>query len=114
MVETDSYKTETKSNTIIYNLLNVGTCTLKESAILDTTDTDTYTEFGGATDTWSCTALTEANLESSSFGVSVEGDKDGGANPADGSYHLDHLRVTVYYTEAGEAGQVIIIARRDK
>jgi hypothetical protein len=113
MVETDSYKTGTKNNTIIYNLLNVGTCTLKESAILDTTDTDTYTEFGGATDTWSCTALTEANVESSSFGVHVEGDKDGGANPDAGSYHLDHLRVTVYYT-APSGAQVIVIARRTK
>ena len=60
---------------------------------------EAYSSYGGATDKWSET-LTEADINDSDFGVvlSVNGDED------DGGYNstarVDHIRITVYYTEA--------------
>jgi hypothetical protein len=98
LVEIDAYKDSTRNNNITANLLNVGTCTAKATAVLPTSDTDTYQQLGGSTDTWACTALTPANVNSTSFGVNILATKSGGANPSAGTYHVDHVRITVYYT----------------
>ena len=105
-VEFDCHKTGTRNNVLRVNLLNVGTCTLKNTGILTTTEDDTYNEtVGGASDTWSCTALTAANVTNANFGVSVMAQKAGGANPVAGSYLVDHVRVTVDYTPADGGNQ---------
>jgi len=60
---------------------------------------EAYSSYGGATDKWSET-LTEADINDSDFGVvlSVNGDEDDrGFNS---TARVDHIRITVYYTEA--------------
>ena len=100
-VEIDCHRTGTRNNVIRVNLLNVGTCTLKNSGILTTTEDDTYNEtLGSSSDTWSCTSLTAANVNNANFGVSVLAQKSGGANPLTGTYNVDHVRITVDYTPA--------------
>lgn len=99
-VEYDAFKTGTRNNTFRFNLVNVGTCTSKETGVLATSDTDTYGTEGGTSDTWSCTSLTVTNVNSSSFGISVELDRAGGPAPASLSWTPDHFRVTVEYTPA--------------
>ena len=107
--ETDAYRTGTRNNVLTLNLLNVGTCTEKTGVVLPLSDTDTYEEFGGASDTWVCTVLTAANVNSSSFGVSITAQKDGGPGPGAGSYYLDHIRVTVTYTESGGSRKRVVV-----
>jgi len=109
LVEMDEHKTGTRSNTLVVNLLNVGTCASK-TLTMDTTDDSTYDPLGGSADTWSCTALTPANVNSSSFGVTLNANKSGGANPLNGTYNVDHVRVTVTYTPAAARNRAVVIA----
>ena len=113
-VEFDCHKTGTRNNIIRVNLLNVGTCTLKNTGILTTTEDDTYNEtLGSSSDTWSCTDLTAANVNNSAFGISVLAQKSGGANPVAGSYLVDHVRITVDYTAAGGKRRVMTMVIGD-
>jgi len=98
-VEIDNHKTGTASNRLVINLLNVGTCTAK-NLTQDSTDDATYDVLGGAADTWSCTALTQANIVNSAFGVTVNANKVSGPNPAANSWLVDHVKVTVNFTAA--------------
>ncbi len=109
-VESDIWRDGTRNNTIEVDLLNVGTCTSKETGVVGTSDTDFYEVLGSTSDTWSCTALTQANVDSSSFGVSITGAKTSGANPVDDSYNLDHVRVTIEFT-AGGGGSTFMLVR---
>ncbi len=105
----DAHRNPTdKNNTLEFNLLNVGTCTLKETGVLADSDTDAYRTEGSTSDTWSCTALTGANVDNSAFGVSVTGAKSTGQNPDADSYKLDHVEIIVEYTEASGVRRVII------
>jgi hypothetical protein len=105
LIETDAYRDfeSGKYHALGINPLNLGTCTEEKGATLGDSDTDTYQTFGGAADTFSCTSVTAAGVTSSSFGTSVFGRKNGGSNPAAGTYHLDHVRITIYYTPAGSS-----------
>jgi len=102
--EVDGFKDSTRNNSIRADLLNVGTCTPQETGILGGSDTDTYLTLGGASDTWACTALTDTNVTNANFGVMVHADKAGGPNPVAGTYHVDHVRLTVDYTPAAAGG----------
>ncbi len=109
-VEIDWFKDDTDNNCLTVNLLNVGTCTSKNTAVGDTSDTDSYLTLGGAADTWSCTVLTATNVTNAAFGVSILATKcGGGANPGAGTYHVDHVRATVDYTLAGGKRRVMVI-----
>ncbi|KKK88334.1 hypothetical protein LCGC14_2744200 [marine sediment metagenome] len=113
-VEFDCHKTGTRNNVLRANLLNVGTCTLKNTGILTTTEDDAYNEtLGSSSDTWSCTDLTAANVNNSAFGVSVLAQKSGGANPLTGTYLVDHVRITVDYTAAGGKRRVMTMVIGD-
>ncbi|MBI1941543.1 MAG: hypothetical protein HYS33_08570 [Acidobacteria bacterium] len=109
LVEIDEHKTGTRSNTLVVNLLNVGTCASK-TLTMDTTDDSTYDSLGGSADAWSCTSLTPANVNSSSFGVTINANKSGGANPLNGTYNVDHVRVTVTYTPATARTRAVVVA----
>lgn len=113
-VELDCHKIGTRNNILRVNLLNVGTCTLQDTGIITVTEDDAYNEsLGGASDTWSCTALTAANVTNANFGVSVLAQKAGGANPLDASYLVDHVRITVDYTPAGGKRRVMTMVIGD-
>lgn len=113
-VEFDCHRTGTRNNILRVNLLNVGTCALKDTGILTTTEDDTYNEtVGSSSDTWSCTALTAANVTNANFGVSVLAQKFGGPNPPAGSYFIDHVRVTVDYTTSGGKRRVMTMVIGD-
>jgi hypothetical protein len=95
-VAIDAKKTGTRNNSAILNLLNVGTCTSKESTAWTTSEA-TYT-LGGSADTWSCSNVTVSNVTSAAFGVSVQADSTGGAGPSAGTYLVDYVAVTIHYT----------------
>lgn len=60
----------------------------------NTTDTDTYTSYGGATDTWS-SELTYSDVNDASFGVEISCMNVGLLS----SYaYIDHIRIKIYYT----------------
>lgn len=65
------------------------------------TTTEQYYTVGGATELWG-TTWTEAEIEASTFGALIRATK-GSSNP-----QIDHVRITVYYTEAG--GDAIPVA----
>lgn len=109
----DAFKDGTLNNTLDVNLLNAGTCSLKASGVLATSDTDSYTSMGSTSDTWSCTALTPAAVNSSSFGVSVNATKSSGPNPNAASWNLDHIRVTVEYTPAAAGKRKVVVVSGD-
>lgn len=66
--------------------------------------TDAYITFGGTTDKWGLT-WTDSDINASNFGfafsVSVDWDK------APVAVSVDHIRITVYYTEGGGGGSAI-------
>ncbi len=64
---------------------------------------DTYASYGGAADVWGAT-LTDTAVSASDFGVVLQTTfvKSGKAAPA---AYVDHIRITVYYTAGGAAGQ---------
>lgn len=67
---------------------------------------DTYSTYGGATDLWGLT-WTDANINSSDFGVvlSVQCNATGKSSV---THYVDHIRITVYYTEGGGGGGISI------
>jgi hypothetical protein len=88
------------------NLTGVGTCTGKAyneggspEPPNSTTYDSVYESLGGASDAWSCTSLTETNVNATTFGVIATAGT--GVDSAEVQY--DHIRVTVFYTEAGSA-----------
>lgn len=70
---------------------------VKQIALPDSTDTNTYYTAGGATDLWGL-SLVDTDVTSSTFGVAVEFAQIGGFSSATG--FLDHIRIDVYYTPA--------------
>lgn len=58
-----------------------------------TSDPNTYVTYGSSTDLWGET-WTEADIEASTFGFVVSA--TGNTN---GEHRVDHIRITVYYTE---------------
>lgn len=68
---------------------------------------DAYATYGGAADVWGL-ALTVADVNASNFGVLVSVKRDAGAKGTT-TYSVDHVRITVYYTEAagGAARQTL-------
>ena len=69
-------------------------------ANLPTSDTDSYSEYGGAADGWNA-GLTYEDINDSTFGVqfSVANDHAGQARQC----RIDHVQIKITYTEAGEA-----------
>jgi hypothetical protein len=57
---------------------------------------DTYETYGGAADLWAL-SLTAEQVNASDFGVTLSVLTDSGGGTAE----VDHIRITVYYTEAG-------------
>ena len=108
LIEIDAHHTGTDENSITSNGANVGICTAKETAELPTVESDNYISLGGASDTWSCPSLTPANVNSSSFGARIIASKVGGSDPGISTWRLDHIRVTVFFTEAGTTFQRFI------
>lgn len=65
--------------------------------------TDTYKTYGSATDKWGAT-WTPADINASDFGVIMRVDVfDEFALGSSRTGSVDHIRITVYYTEAGAA-----------
>lgn len=64
------------------------------------TTTDTYRSFGGASDLWS-NSWTPADINDADFGVGISRTlfREDAATQTVSS--IDHIRITVYYTEAG-------------
>lgn len=62
--------------------------------------TEAYVSFGGASDLWGL-ALTRDDVNASDFGVVISATGGGGAGSA---IQVNHVRMTVYYTEAAPAG----------
>lgn len=63
-------------------------------------DDDIYETYGGATDLWG-TTWTPAEINSSGFGFALAGTINSAFATVD--IRVDHVRITVYYTEAGSA-----------
>ncbi len=62
-----------------------------------TSDPNTYVTYGGAADLWTET-WTATDINDVDFGVGLTAIDTGGFNNGDAS--VDHIRITVYYTEA--------------
>jgi hypothetical protein len=56
---------------------------------------DAYKTYGNATDLWG-TTWTDADINSSNFGVSISAKRTGGSG--NNQARIDHIRITVYYT----------------
>lgn len=72
---------------------------------------DTYASYGGAADLWGLT-LTDSDINASNFGVSISAQLELSTPPtppfsATGS--IDHIRITVHYTEATGVKRTITI-----
>lgn len=59
--------------------------------------TEAYQTYGGATDKWGET-WTDSDINASTFGVAFAAQNNTGTNR---QARIDHVRITVYYTEAG-------------
>lgn len=68
-----------------------------KATLADITITDTYRSYGGASDTWG-TTLTPSDINNSTFGVQWAGQFE---EDNESTIYIDHVRITVYYTEAG-------------
>lgn len=71
--------------------------TSRESGFASGSDADADFTVGGASELWD-TTWTVAEIEASTFGVHVRGT---GGNPGGGTFAIDYVSVTVYYTEVG-------------
>ena len=60
---------------------------------------DTYKSYGGSSDLWG-TTWSESEIESSNFSVYIRAQLYKLSSIGQPYYELDHVRVTVYYTEA--------------
>lgn len=67
--------------------------------------TDTYTSYGGASDLWGLTP-TVSDVNGSDFGIAISGQITI-SGPASITGSVDHVRITVHYTEAAAGGQPI-------
>jgi hypothetical protein len=76
------------------------TGTPKTSAI---DETEAYISFGGAADLWGAT-LSAADVNDSGFGVSI---RAANTELFTATVSVDHVRITVHYTEAGGGGVVV-------
>lgn len=95
LVETDSYKLGIGTQTFDYKLSwNAGSSwtSTKNTGDLPTSDTDTYIQLGGSTDTWGRT-WSSSELNNDSFRVYAH--YNGGAFTQG---RCDHIRVKVFYT----------------
>lgn len=63
--------------------------------------TDAYVTYGGASDLWGA-ALTPADVNDSGFGCWLKAAMDNGKDST--TVRVDHVRITVYYTEAAGGG----------
>ena len=99
-VDLEASKVAGDNNTYIVDLLNVGSCTTKETGVLNVS-TDATETLGSGSDTWGCASLTAANVTNSAFGIQVTCDKTTGSDPTGTTYRLDHAQITVTYTVAG-------------
>jgi len=70
--------------------------------------TESYVTYGGATEMWGL-SLTEADIESSTFGVVLSGTLTDNNFDATVSGQVDHIRITVYYTEASSTQKNIFM-----
>jgi len=68
------------------------------------TTSDTYYSYGSSTDLWDET-WTPVDINDADFGVGISGSITGGIT----AISVDHIRITVYYTEAGGGGQRVQI-----
>jgi hypothetical protein len=65
---------------------------------------EAYATYGGASDTWGRT-WTDSEINATTFGVSLIAINTHGSNTRDAQ--VDHIRITVYYTEGGGGAQDI-------
>lgn len=63
---------------------------------------DAYQTYGGATDLWGLT-LTDTDVNASNFGVAIAVQTDG-TGKSGWLASIDHIRITVYYTDGGGGG----------
>jgi len=64
----------------------------------DWPSSDTYLSYGGSTDKWGWGSWTPAIINATNFGVSIAATYGGVLSTA--YARVDHIRITVYYTEA--------------
>lgn len=65
--------------------------------------TETYYSYGSSSDLWGLT-LTDTDVNASTFGVALSVGA-GATGKGSAAVVVDHIRITVYYTAAGAAGQ---------
>jgi hypothetical protein len=110
VVEGDWYRASTVSVDYVYILLSDGSEGAEnksdEAAAIATTDSDTYDAFGGSSDLWGETWVA-SDINDIDFGVLIGfnvGESD--PFPVDGYIYVDHIKITVYYTETTSIGKV--------
>lgn len=98
LVEVEKLETNAKSNTVDNSIkLTKGAGYIgdnKADAVTEWGTSDAYASYGGASDLWG-TTWTASDVNSSSFGVGVSAV----CGVASGGVEIDHIRITVYYTE---------------
>lgn len=67
---------------------------------------DTYVSWGNSTDTWGI-SWTYSDINATGFGFGIAAQATGVAITA----YIDHMRVTVYYTESGGGGDAMPMAQ---
>lgn len=65
--------------------------------------TDAYATYGGPTEKWGFATPSVAEIKASTFGVSLNAQVSTGEGIST-TVRVDHVRITVYYTEAGGGG----------
>jgi hypothetical protein len=70
--------------------------------------TDTYVNYGSSSDLWGET-WTPADINDADFGVGFSAHVK--QNPDDGTVNVDHIRITVHYTDPGGASAVVSLGK---
>lgn len=65
--------------------------------------TDTYATYGGSTDLWGET-WTSTDINATNFGVAISSKHNRVSPKGSGIAQIDHVRITVYYTESAGGG----------
>ena len=87
---------KTLENSEVYLNLNILGLSAEGSPSNDNflSTNENYISFGGITDLWENTGINASEINDSSFGVEF-----GLSDPVIDTYYIDHIRMTVYYTE---------------
>lgn len=110
VVEIEKSRTSTSGSQsdLAVQLVKGGTVSgSNKAAAGDWPTTDAYTTYGTSADLWSL-SLTDTDINASNFGVVIRAQSSGlSGEKGTNQIRVDHIRITVYYTEGGGGGGTV-------